>query len=413
MAVSLPFIKWRDGRPRFCCGPRERDLGFHDQDLRHEGGRWFSYEEAEPWAKKRHAEIIAARAAGRRPRAPVPKGTTVEDLLRDWMASPQFRELKPASRASYVKAAAALLYKPETRTEAAARRERDAARALLKQKPHERLREIFSTKPVSAIGAPELNDFFLYLKDARGHHMARAAIAALSAAFTWGKLSTHWRLKENPRHQIELAQPPARVVIYSDAEIRAMVEAADRLGRASIGDAVLLGLFTGQRQGDRLALEELGLVEGRRQFRQSKTGALVAIPETPRLAERLAQTKARVAALKLQLGLRDLPRTIIVDETTARPYNEFTYRHVFADVRAEAAKAMPSLATKRDQDLRDTAVTWLARAGCTLPEIASITGHSLRSIHNVLKHYLAITPELADSAITKLVAWMDKEGMAV
>jgi hypothetical protein len=84
-----------------------------------------------------------------------------------------------------------------------------------------------------------------------------------------------------------------------------------------------------------------------------------------------------------------------------------------AQEQVPAAKQLPALAGKRDQDLRDTAVTWLARAGATLPEIAAITGHSLRSIHNVLKHYLAITPELADSGIAKLVAWMDREGMAV
>jgi hypothetical protein len=73
---------------------------------------------------------------------------------------------------------------------------------------------------------------------------------------------------------------------------------------------------------------------------------------------------------------------------------------------------MPALAGKRDQDLRDTAVTWLANAGCTLPEIASITGHSLQSIHSILKHYLAITPELADSAIAKYVAWMREDRLA-
>jgi hypothetical protein len=73
----------------------------------------------------------------------------------------------------------------------------------------------------------------------------------------------------------------------------------------------------------------------------------------------------------------------------------------------------PSLAEKRDQDIRDTAVTWLARAGATLPEIAGVTGHSLTSIHNILKHYLAITPELGDAAIAKLVAWMEREGIVV
>ena len=55
----------------------------------------------------------------------------------------------------------------------------------------------------------------------------------------------------------------------------------------------------------------------------------------------------------------------------------------------------------------------MARAGATLPEIASITGHSLRSIHQILQHYLAITPELADSGIAKLIAWMEKEKIVV
>lgn len=413
MAVSLPFIKWREGRPRFCAGPRERDLGFRDQDLRHESGRWFTYEEAEAWATARHAEILAARTAGKRPRPIAPKRTTVEELLRDWMASRQFADLMPSSRSSYRKAADALIYEPETRAQAAERRAKERASALLKVKPPERSKEALARTPVAAIGAPELNDFFEYLRERRGHHMARAAIAAYSAAFTWGKISSEWRLKGNPRAELNLPQPKARVVIFTDAEIRALVDTADGMGRASLGDAILLGLFTGQRQGDRLALEDLGLIEGRRQFRQSKTGAIVAIPETPRLAERLAQAKARVAAIKLQSGLREATRTIIVDETTGRSYVGDTYRHVYSEVRAKAAELVPELAGKRDQDLRDTAVTWLARAGCTLPEIASITGHSLASIHNILKHYLAITPELADSAISKLIAWMGREGMAV
>jgi hypothetical protein len=65
------------------------------------------------------------------------------------------------------------------------------------------------------------------------------------------------------------------------------------------------------------------------------------------------------------------------------------------------------------QDLRDTAVTWYARAGCTVPEIAAITGHSLRSIYSILKHYLALDAHLADSAVAKLIKWMDEQGIAV
>jgi len=54
-------------------------------------------------------------------------------------------------------------------------------------------------------------------------------------------------------------------------------------------------------------------------------------------------------------------------------------------------------------DLRGTAVTRLAIAGCTEAEIATITGHSLRSVRAILDtHYLSRDPKLGDSAITKL-----------
>jgi hypothetical protein len=54
-------------------------------------------------------------------------------------------------------------------------------------------------------------------------------------------------------------------------------------------------------------------------------------------------------------------------------------------------------------DLRGTAVTRLAIAGCTEAEIATITGHSLRDVRSILDaHYLHRDPVLAESAIRKL-----------
>jgi integrase len=54
-------------------------------------------------------------------------------------------------------------------------------------------------------------------------------------------------------------------------------------------------------------------------------------------------------------------------------------------------------------DLRGTAVTRLALAGCTEAEIATITGHSLRDVRSILdSHYLNRDPELAQNAIRKL-----------
>jgi integrase len=54
-------------------------------------------------------------------------------------------------------------------------------------------------------------------------------------------------------------------------------------------------------------------------------------------------------------------------------------------------------------DLRGTAVTRLAQAGCTVPEIATISGHSLKDVASILdSHYLHRDQSMAQSAIRKL-----------
>lgn len=56
-------------------------------------------------------------------------------------------------------------------------------------------------------------------------------------------------------------------------------------------------------------------------------------------------------------------------------------------------------------DLRGTAVTRLAIAGCTVPEIAAIGGHSLKQVTAILDaHYLSRDSQLGLSAIRKLEA---------
>jgi integrase len=50
-------------------------------------------------------------------------------------------------------------------------------------------------------------------------------------------------------------------------------------------------------------------------------------------------------------------------------------------------------------DLRGTAVTLLSEAGCTPQQVATITGHSLKTVHRILERYLARTRGLAEQAI--------------
>jgi hypothetical protein len=432
MTVKLPFIKWRDGRPRLVHGPRERAKGFADRDLRHdETGAWFTYEEAKAFADAHLEEIKGARKSGKKMKpspAPVRLGL-VEDLLNDWYRSDHVQALSPASIDSYRKAKNAVIFKPESREDAKLRRQREKAAAVLGQTVPERAREPIASVTPSSLGAPELRDFYNYLKAARGHHMALAAMAALSAALTWGRESSKWRLGNNPRLDMEFDRPEGRVVLITLDEFSALVRAADAMDRASIGDAIYLGLFTGQRQADRLKLKDDGIADGRRQLKQSKTGTIVALKEAPQLAARLIEARTRVAAIKMKKGLRDMPEEIVIDEITGRAYNEHTYRHVFAEVRDLALRGSnelglppcPSLQFinpnsgaidhKHDQDLRDTCVILLDRAGNDLLSICDVTGHSYQSAQLIMKHYRARNAARADVAIDRLVAFIGRESI--
>ena len=53
--------------------------------------------------------------------------------------------------------------------------------------------------------------------------------------------------------------------------------------------------------------------------------------------------------------------------------------------------------------VRGTAVTRLAIAGATVPEIAAITGHSMKEVGSILDaHYMHRDPALSEAAIRKL-----------
>jgi hypothetical protein len=64
---------------------------------------------------------------------------------------------------------------------------------------------------------------------------------------------------------------------------------------------------------------------------------------------------------------------------------------------------MPAPAnTLHFHDLRGTAVMRLALSDCTAPEIAAVTGHSLKSVEAIPEaHYLGGPLELAEAAVVK------------
>jgi integrase len=147
---------------------------------------------------------------------------------------------------------------------------------------------------------------------------------------------------------------------------------------------LLLALWTGQRQGDLLRLPWSAYDGKTIRLRQSKTGARVTIPVG--------------APLKAALDAAKKHGPLILTNSLRRPWTSHGFQTSW---RIAATKA--NIVGLTFHDLRGTAVTRLATTGCTTPEIASLTGHSLRDVNAILDaHYLHRDPALAESAIRKL-----------
>lgn len=184
--------------------------------------------------------------------------------------------------------------------------------------------------------------------------------------------------------------------LWSAEDVAAMVAAADRLGWRSVGTAILLNAWIGQRAGDVLALPRWDVAGGALKFQQGKTRRRVALPVhlVPALVERLTGEAARLGAVQSATHA-------LVHEGTGKPWRHDTFNHVFAEVRAEAAKARPSCAGLWFMELRHTAVTRLHEAGVDPLGIASITGHAVQSVQSILdKHYLIRTARAAERAFS-------------
>jgi hypothetical protein len=149
--------------------------------------------------------------------------------------------------------------------------------------------------------------------------------------------------------------------------------------------SVDIGAELGQREGDTIRLSWPQYEGGSFTLRQRKTGRLITIPATTELRQALAEAPRRSP-------------TIVISETTGQPYKEDHFRHEFARIRALAG--LP--AELRFMDLRRTAVVRLAEAGCSVPEIAAVTGHSIDRTARILEVYLPRTAPMARSAVARL-----------
>ncbi len=176
--------------------------------------------------------------------------------------------------------------------------------------------------------------------------------------------------------------------VWSDADEKAFHAKAP----AHLRLALTLALWTGQRQGDLLRLQWAAFDGSTIRLRQRKTKVTVAVPVG-------APLKAALEAVKAEYKRegKPLPATILATERGT----EWTESGFRASWRKACIKAGVTGVTFHD--LRGTAVTRLAIAGATVPEIAAITGHSLKEVGTILDaHYMHRDPALGEAAIRKL-----------
>lgn len=207
----------------------------------------------------------------------------------------------------------------------------------------------------------------------------------LSVAKDHGKISVNVCEKGGRLYEADRAE-----IIWTADDIREFCSVAS----VELQAALLLALWTGQRQGALLRLTWKNYDGQYIRLRQSTArggnkGKRVTIPVGGPLK------------LALDAALKQNRKAVtILTNSRGLPWTGDGFRTSW-----DKAFAKTDLGDLHFHDLRGTAVTRLALAGCTVPEIASITGHSMETVQQILDaHYLGGRVELAEQAIKKLNA---------
>lgn len=198
-------------------------------------------------------------------------------------------------------------------------------------------------------------------------------------------------IQSNPAEGLRIKNEKPRKQVWEEEEIESFMKKAEELGKPSMALAVMLGAFTGQRPDDIRAMTWKAYNGKSIDVVQEKTGEQVQIH--------------CLDALKALLDIT--PRTAVQILTTDErgiPYEEHHFIKTFAHIRHEAS-------IRKDlqfRDLRRTAVVYLFRAGCTIPEVASITGHRVETCQAIINTYFPKDPIAGKNGVLKLEAYRSK-----
>jgi len=254
----------------------------------------------------------------------------------------------------------------------------------------------FGDMPMAALDDPRVRKDFMNWREkvarASGEREADNRLSAISAMLTWAIERGHITAN-HLRGFRRLYHADRSEIIWLPEHVAAFMAVAP----IEMQRAMILALRTGQRQGDLLRLPwsaydgaSITLRQGKAQ-RGKSPGPPVMVPCT--------------AALRRMLDGMERTSPLILTTKTGQSFKKRYFARVW-DQTATAAGLESIALPGHDKpvrlhfhDLRGTTVTLLSESGSTPQQIATITGHSLKTVHRILERYLARTSGLAEQAI--------------
>jgi integrase len=241
----------------------------------------------------------------------------------------------------------------------------------------------FSDLPLAALGDRRLRGDFKNWRDRFANTPRKADFAWTVLARVLSFAKDRGIISVNPCERGgRLYVADRRDKIWTEQDIAAVLAVAPE----ELQFALILALWTGQRQGDLLRLPWSAYESPYIRLRQSKGRRRVAMPAGAPLKELLDSATRR--------------GPLILTNTRGQAWTSDGFRSSWGKACDRAGVFGLTF-----HDLRGTAVVRLAIAGASVPQIASVTGHSLKDVEAILDaHYLGRDIQLAEAAVLKLEA---------
>jgi integrase len=281
-----------------------------------------------------------------------PRAGTLMSIIAQYKASPEFIQLAVSTRRSYI--------------------------SYIKL-----IEDEFADLPITALADRRVRGEFKNWRDKYANRRRKADFAWTVLARILSFAKDRAIIANNPCERggrLYVANRTDKV--WSERDIAAILSVAS----AEIQLALILALWTGQRQGDLLRLPWSAYDGAFIRLRQSKGGRRVAMPAGTPLKTLLDSTVRR--------------GPLVLTNTRGQPWTSDGFRTSWGKACDRAG-----INGLTFHDLRGTAVVRLAIAGASVPQIAAVTGHSLKDVEAILDaHYRGRDIQLAEAAVLKLEA---------